>query len=83
MPELVVCGVVDLISARAGEVQHPNREQGLHLCMGMTFATLAHQIQMRGIDRPDMVEFTEALIQMMLRFMGIADVPVAETSDNT
>jgi AcrR family transcriptional regulator len=81
--EFIMSRVATLVSARAFEVQHPEPERGLRHCMPMVFASLAHQIQFHGIDRPEMVEFTEALIQMVFRFMGIADVPMVGASDNS
>jgi AcrR family transcriptional regulator len=68
--------VVALVSARLFEVDHPDPARGVSLCMAMTFASIANQIQMHGIDRPEMAEFTEGLIHMILRFLGIPDVTV-------
>ncbi len=72
--EFIVGRVTALVLARSFEVQHPDLTRGVRYCMGMAFATVAHQIQMRGIDEPEMDQLTEELILMMLRFMGIADV---------
>ncbi len=66
--------VSQLALARLFEIDHPSPERGIQIVLGIAFATLAHQIQMREIDKPQMDEITEELIRMMLRYMGIADV---------
>lgn len=71
----IVARVSQLVMDRSIEVHHPDPERGLQLALAVAFATLAHQIQMHEIDKPQMDELTEVLIRMMLQYMGISDVP--------
>jgi AcrR family transcriptional regulator len=72
--DFIVGLVSKLVLSRSFEIDHPNPERAIQLGLGVAFATLAHQIQMHEIDKPQMDELTEELIRMMLRYMGIADV---------
>ena len=59
--DFIVERVTQLVLARPFEIDHPNPERGLQLCLGMTFATLAHQIQMHGMDRPEMARIDRGI----------------------
>jgi AcrR family transcriptional regulator len=75
MGEFIEARVLQLVMPRSFEINHPHPERGLQLGMRVAFATIAHRIQMHEIDGPQMDELTEELIRMMLRYLGIADVP--------
>ena len=80
--DFILGRVSKVVLSRSFEIDHPNPKRGLQIVMGIAFATLAHQIQMHAIDKPQMDELTEELIRMMLRYMGIADVPIVTRGSN-
>jgi len=73
--EFVRVHVTRLVSNRAFEVGHPNLEQGVRLALDTVFATLVIRIVMRDFQGPQVDALTGELIVMMLRYMGIADLP--------
>lgn len=70
----IVLRVTELVLSRPMEVNHADPQRGVQFVLGMVFATLAQQIQMHQIDKPEMDELTDELILMMLRYMGIAEI---------
>jgi hypothetical protein len=72
---VIIERVTQITLARSFEVDHPDPPLGVRLGLRMVFATLAHRIQMREMESPEMPVVTEELIRVMLRYMGIQDVP--------
>ena len=67
--------VTRVVMNRSFEVNHPDPVLGVRLGLETVFGMLALRILMHEIDEPEMEELTEELIRLMLRYMGIADVP--------
>jgi AcrR family transcriptional regulator len=73
--DFIVGRASQLVLARSFEIDHPDPQRGIQIILGVAFATIAHQIQMHGIDKPEMSPLSEELIRMILRYMGIAEDP--------
>ncbi len=69
----IIFRVTELVMSRPAEVRHSDPQRGVECILGIVFSTLAHQIQMHQIDKPEMDELTDELIRMMLRYMRIAE----------
>ncbi len=75
--------VTELVMARRFEVAHPHPERATKVGLSMAFAVLAHESQMHRIDDPHIEWLIEEMIQMVLRYMGIEDVPLGTTDSGS
>lgn len=71
--DYIVARVTEVVASRVEEVHHPDPAAGVRICLEMAFATLAHRIQMHQMDDPDTDRVVDAIIVMILRYMGITE----------
>jgi AcrR family transcriptional regulator len=68
---------IEIVLDHRGELSHDNPRRRVELGLEVVIATFALRIVLHTIDDKDMNELAELLTQIMLRHLGVADLPKA------